>query len=114
MAIDKENKRVLLLTKRDFPHQLFSVPLVLTSPQHPIIADNIGKILEFPAPLKLRLGIIDIKNYSNMPTAMDIASDNSMAVILTYSSAYLYFKKIQMKIGYRHSIENQNVSTSLL
>ena len=93
VAIDTKNKRVLLLTKRDFPHQLYSLPLMPDATKKPITAKRLSEIPAFPAPLKSRLGIIDIMNYSNMPTAMDIASDDSMAVVLTYSSAYLYFKK---------------------
>jgi len=93
VAIDTKNKRVLLLTKRDFPHELYSLPLIPEKTQQPINAQRLSKIPEFPAPLKSRLGIIDIMHYSNMPTAMDIASDDSMAVVLTYSSAYLYCKQ---------------------
>ncbi|WP_435236876.1 hypothetical protein ACR30L_04645 [Psychromonas sp. PT13] len=93
VAIDTVNKQILLLTKRDFPHQLYALPLVPEKTQSTIIADHLGEISDFPAPLKSRLGIIDIMNYSNMPTAMDMTSDDRMAVILTYSSAYLYSKK---------------------
>jgi hypothetical protein len=92
VAIDTQNKRVLLLTKRDFPHQLYSLPLIPEKPQKLIFAQALSEIPAFPAPLKSRLGIIDVMNYSNMPTAMDISTDGSMAVVLTYSSAYLYLK----------------------
>ena len=93
VAVDMVNKQVLLLTKRDFPHQLYSLPLKPEKTKPSIVANKLGEISDFPAPLKSRLGIIDIMNYSNMPTAMDIDSTGKMAVILTYSSAYLYLKK---------------------
>jgi hypothetical protein len=95
VAVDPINEKILLLNKRELPHQLFTLPLKQKKDIPLMMATLIGEIPAFPNPLKLRLGIFDILNYSNMPTSMDISPDGSMAVILTYSSAYLYLKKTQ-------------------
>ena len=95
VAIDPNSGKILLLNKRGLPHQLFTLPLKQKKNVPLMLATLLGEIPAFPYPLKLRLGIFDIFNYSNMPTSMDISPDGSMAVVLTYSSAYLYFKKAE-------------------
>lgn len=95
VAFDPINKQILLLSKRERPHQLFTLPLKQEENVALMMATPLGTIPEFPSPLKLRLGIFDMFNYSNMPTSMDISPDGSMAVVLTYSSAYLYLKNTQ-------------------
>ena len=93
VAVDAINEQILLISKREIPHQLFTLPLKKEENKHLMMATRLGKIPPFPTPLKQRLGKLDIMNYSNMPTAMDISADGLMAAVLTYSSAYLYFKK---------------------
>jgi hypothetical protein len=93
VAVDAINQQILLLSKREFPQQLFTLPLKAEETEQPMIAQRLGKISPLPSPLHKRFGMLDIMNYSNMPTAMDISADDSMAAVLTYSSAYLYLKK---------------------
>lgn len=93
VAIDVANEQILLLSKRETPHQLFILPLKQEQNVALMMATKLGEIPSFPSPLKKRIETLDIMNYSYMPTAMDISADGSMAAILTYSSAYLYFKQ---------------------
>ena len=93
VAIDPINEQILLLSKREVPNQLFTLPLKQQKNTHLMMAHRLGEIPSFPVPLKPRLGAFDILNYSSMPTAMDISTDGSMVAVLTYSSAYLYLRQ---------------------
>ncbi|WP_435236860.1 hypothetical protein ACR30L_04565 [Psychromonas sp. PT13] len=92
VAVDPIHQQVMLLSKREQPHQLLTLPIKQQANTKLMMATPLGDIPDFPSPLKLRLGIFDMFNYSNMPTSMDISPDGSMAAVLTYSSAYLYLK----------------------
>ena len=72
IAVDVENESVLVLTKRDIPARLYSVPLQPDSKKRQVAT---------------RLGVI-----GGLPqaTAMDISGDGKKAVILTDGGVFLF------------------------
>jgi hypothetical protein len=85
VAVDTVTQKVLILTKRDAPPIFFEVPLIPPDPDRTIVA---GKLATLDLPRPEQSGFL-IK-YAFQPTAMDISSDGSRAVVLTYTDAYLF------------------------
>ncbi|MBF0225908.1 MAG: hypothetical protein HQK76_10675 [Desulfobacterales bacterium] len=92
IAVDSNQKSILLLSKRTKPPMLYELPLINHSKKDILIAQKIANIAHIPEPtkedLKHRYG-----KYSSSPTAMDISLDGQIMVILTYKDAYYYEKK---------------------
>ncbi|MEM7281286.1 MAG: hypothetical protein AAF438_06635 [Pseudomonadota bacterium] len=91
IAIDVENERVLLLTKRDVLPVLYELPL------RPSGRKSVARrLVEVPLPqpsdelkrIKNRKGL-----YSAQPTAMDISDDGTQAAVLTYRNAYFFARE---------------------
>jgi hypothetical protein len=76
VAVDTAGRRVLLLVKSSRPPVLYELPLL------PGDTDAIA----------LAHRLTDIPHF-NSPTGMDIAPDGQSAVVLTYDSAYLFFRR---------------------
>lgn len=93
VAVDIVNEEIILLSKRELPKKLFTLPLKTDSKEKFTVAKLLGEIPDFPAPAQQRFGLLDFMNISNMPTAIDISADNSKLAVLTYSSVYVYFKQ---------------------
>lgn len=90
VAVDVENERVLLLTKRDLPALLYSVPLRPASKKRQT-AVRLGPIASLPQPSRSDVEFAPRTNsWHWQPTSMDIADDGSAAIVLTYSGVYLY------------------------
>ncbi len=92
VAVDAIGRRVYVLSKRDMPPVLYSVPLV---PEHSgtIVATRHGTVLGLPQPTRddMRTGPGRF-DWHWQPTAMDFTPDGTRAVILTYRAAY-HFRK---------------------
>lgn len=73
VAVDSENRKILLLTKRTLPVALYELPLELDKKEATGIA---RRIKEVP-------GI-------RLPSAMDISPQGNSAAVLTYHQAYLF------------------------
>ncbi len=92
VAVDVDAGRILLLTKRDIPPRLYSVPLVLEKSE-PVVATFLAEVTSLPMPARKDLLLAPkIDNYYWQPTAMDIAADGSALAILTYGAVY-YFER---------------------
>ena len=91
VAIDIENERILLLSKRTIPAELYSLPLRPESDEVQI-ATLLGKIDSLPQPSRSDVEFaLEAKNWHWQPTAMDIARDGSAIAIVTLDPAiYLY------------------------
>ena len=91
VAVDVENERVLLLTKRTIPAELYSLPLRPMSDE-PQIATLLGEISSLPQPNRRDVDFaLKTKSWHWQPTAMDIAPDGSAIAIVTLAPAvYLY------------------------
>lgn len=90
IAVDVENERALILSKRDLPPKLYAVPLRDTS-DDAIDAELLGNVTTLPKPSRRDVEFAPkTKQWHWQPTAMDVADDGSAIVILTYSAVYLY------------------------
>jgi hypothetical protein len=89
MAVDVETRRVLLLSKRDTPPVLYSLPLLSGTSGEPDLARKITEVSNIPPPtpadLKFKYG-----RYRSQPTAMDLSPTEQSMAVLTYKHAYLY------------------------
>jgi hypothetical protein len=90
VGVDTREGRILLVTKRTTPPQIYALPL------QPAVdgvqtARRIGTVPRIPPPTTRdlitnpRFGALQ-----SQPTALDIRSDNRLAVVLTYKDAYLF------------------------
>jgi len=89
-AVDIENMRALVLTKRDIPPVLYELPL-LRQDDDKIMAKWLGTIKSLPAPSRQDVEFAPkTKDWHWQPVGMDISADNLAAVILTYRAVYYY------------------------
>jgi hypothetical protein len=94
-AGDGSDGRVYLLTKREKPSRLFSVPLRPAAPDAgevaPQIAFELGNVGLLPQPSSVQsLLPVPTGRYRGQPTGMDFSPDGRMAVVLTYGDVLLY------------------------
>jgi hypothetical protein len=93
VAVDVEDERILLLSKREIPARLFELPL------HPDADDvvtvrTIMSLGVLPQPDERdidRAPIDDVWYWQ--PVAMDLSADGRMAAILTYGGVYLFDRR---------------------
>ena len=92
-AVDIENQRALLLTKRDIPPVLYEVPLQPDDDKK-ITAKWLGTIRSLPPPSRQDVEFAPkTKDWHWQPVGMDISADNLAAVILTYRAVYYYTRQ---------------------
>ena len=90
IAVDVENERVLILSKREIPPRLYAVPLRPDSKKRQT-AKRLGAVGSLPQPSRRDVEFApktDVWHWQ--PTSMDISDDGMWAVILTYGGVYLY------------------------
>lgn len=92
-AIDIENERVLVLSKRDIPPALYEVPL-RTGDDKKVTAKWLGTIAGLPRPSRQDVEFAPkTKDWHWQPSSMDISEDNRAAVILTYRAVYYFLRR---------------------
>jgi len=90
VAVDVENERILILSKRDIPARLYSVPLRPDSKERQK-ATNLGALGGLPQPSRRDVEFALKKNdWYWQPTGMDISNDGTRAVVLTYGGVFLF------------------------
>ena len=90
VAVDVENERVLVLTKRDIPAVLYAVPLQPKSKKRQK-AKRLGTLATVPQPSRKDVQYAPrTDNWYWQPTAMDLSPDGSLLAVLTYGGVYLY------------------------
>ena len=90
VAVDTLNERVLILTKRELPPVLYTVPLRPDS-DDAVMAEPLGPVTSLPPPSRQDVEFAEQrKDWSWQPTAMDFAADESAALILTETAVYYY------------------------
>jgi hypothetical protein len=90
VLVDTRNERVLVLTKRDLPPVLYSVPL-RPATDATVTATRLGAIESLPAPQRQEIDqAYFTKDWHWQPTAMDLSADGRLAVILTYRAVYVF------------------------
>ena len=80
VAVDSENGKIILVSKRTVPPGVYELPL---TPWKIAIARKIGTT-ETIAP-----GIVSIP-FANQPTGLDISADHRMAAVVTYLGVFLF------------------------
>ena len=80
VAVDAENAKIILISKRTDPPGVYELPL---KPAKNAIARKIGAT-ETKAP-----GIVSVP-FANQPTGLDFSADHRMAVIVTYLGVFLF------------------------
>ncbi len=92
VAVDIDNRQILILSKRDIPAVLYAVPLQPPSDTL-LTAERLGEIAGIPQPTQHDLDrAIPHKDWHWQPTGMDFAANDDAAVILTYRAVY-YFRR---------------------
>jgi len=92
-AIDIENERVLILSKRDIPPSLYEVPL-RTEDGDKVTAKWLGTVNGLPRPSRQDVEFAPkTKDWHWQPSGMDISADNAAAVILTYRAVYYFLRR---------------------
>ncbi|MEJ2298553.1 MAG: endonuclease/exonuclease/phosphatase family protein [Woeseiaceae bacterium] len=92
-AVDVENERVLVLTKRDIPPVLYEVPL-RSDDGDKVTARWLGMIDSLPKPSRQDVQFaFKTRDWHWQPVGMDISADNRAAVILTYSGLYYFLRR---------------------
>jgi len=90
VAVDIENRRALVLTKRDIPPVMYELPL-RPDDDKKITAKWLGTIKSLPAPSRRDVEFAPKTNdWHWQPVGFDISADNRAAVILTYRAVYYY------------------------
>ncbi|MCP5091857.1 MAG: hypothetical protein GY949_13135, partial [Gammaproteobacteria bacterium] len=83
-AVDVDNGRALILSKRDIPPSLYELPLQ-TDDDKKVTAKWLGTIRSLPAPSRQDVEFAPKTNdWHWQPVGLDISRDNLAAVILTY------------------------------
>lgn len=91
-AVDVDSEQVLILSKRDRPPQLYAVPMK-SDASDPVTAEFLGLVNSLHQPTQHEIAMAPkLKDWFWQPVAMDIATDNLAAVILTYRAVY-YFER---------------------
>lgn len=94
VAVDMDQQRVLLISKRTSPPVLYELPL---GPEHAKVrgvARRVAHVSGLPMPLdKDKLPDTRYGKFSFQNTAFDIASDGRNAVILTYGATWLFERR---------------------
>lgn len=80
VAVDVENGKIILISKRTNPPDVYELPL---KPAENVIARKIGST-ETKSP-----GIVSIP-FANQPTGLDISACHRMATVVTYYGVFLF------------------------
>lgn len=110
-AVDVENERVLILSKRDIPPVLYEVPL-RPSGDGKVSARWLGTVTSLEHPTRRDVEFASrTKDWHWQPTAMDISADNRAAIILTYR--YLYYFLRRPDQGWHEALNSTPIRVSL-
>lgn len=91
-AVDVANSRVLILTKRDLPPRLYSVPFKVDA-EESLQAEYLGPVTSLVKPSRQEVALAPKKkSWWWQPVGMDISQDGEAAVILTYRAIF-YFER---------------------
>jgi len=113
VAVDVARREVMLISKRDTPPGVYTLPLQLQTSSRPLLAQRIadvGGLLPENGMDRLRFG--RYSPHVAQPTALDIhqprqSGQSVSAVLLTYKHAYLFQR--QAGADWRHAWQNPAV-----
>jgi hypothetical protein len=101
LAVDPEQPRALLLSKRTEPPVLYELPLRPDEPggdgpgesgrPAPRMARRLGEVPGIPPPTRADVEEARwLGRYRAMPTGLDLSPDGELAAVVTYKDAYLF------------------------
>ncbi len=91
IAVDTNNNRILLLSKRTVPAVMYELPLKPNKKRRLLKATPIAKLNNIPQPEFFFILTNPIwGQYASQPTAMDISHDGTELAVLTYKFGYIY------------------------
>jgi hypothetical protein len=94
VAVDVHRREILLLTKRDEPPVLYSLPLNLTQNDAVQTARPVTRVGGIPKPTAEDLREDPLYGrFGSQPTAMDISPDGKLIAVLTYKRPYLFYRQ---------------------
>lgn len=85
VAVDAKAEKILFLSKRTTPPEVYELPLRPSKNSAPQIASPIARIS-----VKSPSG--DLLPIANQPTGLDISADGSLAAVITYYGVFLFPK----------------------
>jgi hypothetical protein len=110
MVVDTAGQRVLLLSKRDYPARLYSVPLTFTSSKQ---TASFLRTIRLPQPTTSEIKLFPgYGQFRSQPTSMAFNPASRELVVLTYRYAYLFTPDQHGPAGY--SLSPQLVKIPLL
>jgi hypothetical protein len=92
LAVDTSRGRILVLSKRTSPPELYALPLAARSESRRdiVTAALIGPLEGIPEPTAMDLAAApSVGMYSSQPTGLDFRADTGL-VVMTYARPYLY------------------------
>ena len=94
VAVNVQQREILLLTKRTEPPVLYSLPLTFTQSDSVQTARPAARIGGIPKPTAedLREDTL-FGHFRSQPTAMDISPDGKTIAVLTYKRPYLFYRQ---------------------
>jgi len=110
-AVDIDNRRGLILSKRDIPPLLYAVPL-RTGSDDVVTATLLGAIKSLLVPSRRDVELAPkTKDWHWQPVGMDLSADNRAAVILTYR--YVYYFEREPDQGWFDALNTRPVRISI-
>lgn len=89
-AVLVDGDRVLILSKRDLPPVLYSVPLRADGTE-PVVATRLGPVTSLPRPTRAEVDMAPVmKDWHWQPTGMAVSPRGDALVVLTYGALYFY------------------------
>jgi hypothetical protein len=83
VAVDLVREKIILVSKRTKPPEVYELPLRASKTSGPVVAVKVGELLtDSPAG--------NLIPFANQPVAMDISADGSLAAIATYYGVFLF------------------------
>lgn len=89
LAVDVAGELFYILSKRDVPARLFTVPL-RPAGDEPVLASQVGILDSLPQPSERQRKNGATSGWAWQPTAMDFAADGLSALVLTYGGVYFF------------------------
>lgn len=90
VAVDAREGRIYVLSKRDIPPRLYSLPLRPDGDER-LTAEFLARLDSLPLPTRNDVNAAPLTdNWHWQPTGMSMATDGRSAIVLTYGGVYLF------------------------
>jgi hypothetical protein len=86
VAVDEKAKKILLVSKRTKPPQVYQLPLVLDNKRGTLLARKVGST-------QVKCPVVSLIPFRDQPTGLDISADGKLAAAVTYYGVFLFPKK---------------------